>query len=646
MTCRQQNGLTREAAVTEEYMKVRRTACGVILAMLAGTAQAQRTDWPGNHRDPGAQRYSPLTQITPSNVAGLRQVWSYHLKPAGVQRLRPSQATPLVIGNTMYIASAYGQVIALDATTGAEKWKFTLPDEDVPATRGGAYWPGTGSSPASLVLGSRDGKLYVLRLADGKLNTKVNGTGIINLKTPEVMQTGMEPAYGLTSPPAIYRNLAITGAGTGEGPGGSNNGKGPAGDTRAWDLTTGKLVWTFHTVPRPGELGFDTWEPGSTEKRSGTNVWGHMTVDTARGIVYMPVGAPNFDRAGVGRAGDNLFSNSIVALNAATGKYLWHFQVTHHDIWDYDAGSPPTLIDVKRGGKSIPAIIVTNKSSIVFILDRVTGKPLYDVIERPVPHDSTVPGEKLSPTQPYPVKPEPLARTTFSRAELYKGEASHQAYCEKLVDDNQMILVPQYSPMVLGRYTMHLPASQGGINYYGGSFDPDRRLYVVNVNNLAQPIRVVERPDGSFNNEGPLAGMRRLWNPDNDNMPCTATPWGQLVALNVDTGDIAWRKTLGVTDTFPEGLRDTGRPGLGGTILTASGLTFIGATTDRRFRAFETATGKELWSTRLPASAEATPATYRGADGRQFVAITAAGGGIVGAALESDEVVVLALPKP
>jgi quinoprotein glucose dehydrogenase len=192
---------------------------------------------------------------------------------------------------------------------------------------------------------------------------------------------------------------------------------------------------------------------------------------------------------------------------------------------------------------------------------------------------------------------------------------------------------------------MQLPASQGGINYYGGSFDPQRRLFVVNVNNLAQAIRVVQRPDGSFANEGPLAGLRRLWEPENDNMPCTATPWGQLVAVNVDTGNVAWRRTLGTTDTFPAGLQDTGRPGLGGTILTASGVTFIGATTDRRFRAFDTATGKALWSVRLPASAESTPSTYMGKDGRQYVAVTATGGGIVGAALESDAVVAFALPQ-
>jgi quinoprotein glucose dehydrogenase len=624
------------------------TAAPAALAFLAGAAMAADTpdtDWPLAHRDAGAQRYSPLTQITPANVGGLKQAWVYHLKPKGQERFRLSEATPLVIGQTMVLFSPFGQVIALDATTGQEKWKYDLPGDDVPAMRGGAYWKGGSGFPPSVIFGSREGKLYSLRLSDGTLNTRFAQGGILNLKTPEVMQTGMKLPYNLSSPPAIYKNIAITGAGTGEGPGGTNHGDGPAGDTRAWDLTTGKLLWTFHTVPRPGELGYDTWEPGSTKNRSGTNVWGHMTVDEARGIVYMPVGAPNFDRAGVGRAGNNLFSNSIVALDAATGKYLWHFQVTHHDVWDYDAASPPTLIDVRHGGKIIPAVVATNKSGLVFILDRVTGKPLYDVQERPVPHDSTVPGEKLSPTQPYPVKPEPMARTTFSRGELYKGEAKHQAYCEKLVDDNQMLMVPQYSPMVLGRYTMHLPASQGGINYYGGSFDPQRRLFVVNVNNLAQAIRVVQRPDGSFANEGPLAGLRRLWEPENDNMPCTATPWGQLVAVNVDTGNVAWRRTLGMTDTFPTGLQDTGRPGLGGTILTASGVTFIGATTDRRFRAFDTATGKALWSVRLPASAESTPSTYMGKDGRQYVAVTATGGGIVGAALESDAVVAFALPQ-
>jgi len=617
------------------------------LALLATAVMAADTDWPQSGQDLGANRYTTLTQITPSNVRNLQKAWTYHLKPANSgpnARLRMSQDIPLVIGNIMVIVSPYGQVIALDATTGVEKWKYDLPEGEIPTSqaRGAAYWSGADGVPASIFFGTQRGHLFSLRLSDGKLNTGFGENGAVNLKTPEVMQHGMQDGYILPSPPVVYKNLVITGAGPGEGPGGSKGGEGPAGDTRAWDARTGKLVWTFHTVPRPGEFGYDTWTPEGAKNRSGVNVWGYMTVDAARGILYMPLGAPNNDLVGTDRPGNNLFSSSLVAVDANTGKYLWHFQVTHHDIWDNDTQSAPMLVDVKKDGKTIPAVITVNKNALMFILDRVTGKPIFGVEERPVPK-SEVPGEMASPTQPFPVKPEQLSQGSISRQTLYKGIAEHQAYCEKYVDENQMTLGSTYLPPGFNHYTVAPPGTQGGVNYYGGSFDPKRGLFVVNVNNLFQPMRVIQNADGTFVNTARPA-IRRFWDADK-HLPCNPTPWGELVAVNVHTGDIAWRTTLGITEIFPQGQQETGRPGLGGTIVTAGGLTFVGATDDRRFRAFDTATGKNLWTVTLNASAESTPVSYRGSDGRQFVTITATGGGLIGAKLEGDEVVAFALPK-
>lgn len=630
-------------------------------AALGAAAWAQATDWPMVNLNDQATRYSPLDQINTANVGWLKVAWVYHLKPPGAAAAtaargpasgharftlspwRLSEDQPLVVGGVMFIANPFGRIVALDPESGQEKWVFQIPDGDTPSLRGVAYWPGAPGYAPAIIFGSRMGRLYSLDAATGRLNAGFGAGGIVDLKTPEVMTTGLDKPYILPSPPLIYRNLVITGAGPGEGPGGLNGGLGPAGDTRAWDARTGKLVWTFHSVPRPGEVGHETWGGDSWKNRSGVNVWGYMTVDPQRGILYMPFGAPNNDRVGVDRPGDNLFGTSLVAVDANTGKYLWHFQVVHHDIWDDDTQDPPMLVDVKHGGKVIPAVITVNKNGLMFILDRVTGKPIYGVQERPVPK-SNVPGEQTSPTQPFPIKPEPLAQNRLTRDNLYKDTPEHKAWCEKYVDDNHMRLgeVP-YVPPQLDQYTVPMPGTQGGVNYYGGAFDPKLGLYVANVNNLAQPMRIVRNPDGSYSNSGPLAGLNRFWDPSN-HLPCGPTPWGQLVAVNVNTGAIAWRSTLGVSDILPEGKRDTGRPGLGGAIVTGGGLTFVGATDDSRFRAFATKTGKEIWTVRLPASAEATPITYRGANGKQYVVIVATGGGLIGAPLASDSVIAYALP--
>ena len=613
-------------------------------------------DWPMVGHDPGGERYSTLTQITPKNVRDLKIAWVYHMRPAAKVEashadanrsysgagLHQSEDQPLVIGQTMYVVTPYSRVVALDSSTGLEKWIFEIPDGDNASLRGAAYWPGEGGFGAAIIFGTRRGRMYSISAATGHLNAGFGVNGMVDLKTPEVMRTGMDKSYILPSPPTVYKNLIITGAGPGEGPGGKDGGLGPAGDTRAWDAKTGKLVWTFHSVPLPGEKGHETWAGDSWKNRSGVNVWGYMTVDVARGILYMPFGAPNNDRVGVDRPGNNLFGSSLVAVNADTGKLLWYFQVVRHDIWDMDTESPPTLFNVRHGSEIIPAVATVNKNGSMFILNRITGKPVYDVIERPVPK-SNVPGEQTSPTQPVPVLPEPLSQVTLSRSNLYKDTPEHKAWCEKYVDDNNMLLGEvEYTPPQLDRYTVPMPGTQGGVNYYGGAVDPKSGLFIVNVNNLAQPMRIIRNPDGSYINSGPLAGFQRFWNPAN-HLPCTPTPWGQLVAVNVNTGKIAWRSTLGVTDSLPAGKQNTGRPGLGGAIVTASGLIFIGATDDARFRAFDEKTGKEIWTVKLPAAAESTPITYADGHGNQYVAVVATGGGLIGAPLLSDAVIAYSL---
>jgi quinoprotein glucose dehydrogenase len=625
------------------------SALGLLVSALCALAASaagpnQATDWRSVNYDDTANRYSPLDQITPQNVATLQQVWSFHMKPADFTgALRQDEAIPIVIGNTMYLSTPYGAIHALDATTGVEKWTFRLPNNDRPAKRGIAYWPGADGLPPSLVFGGLAGSLYSIKASDGTLNTGFGENGIVNLKTPEVMQTGMDATYSLLSAPTIYKNLIIIGAGTGEGAGGSNAGTGPAGDTRAWDARTGKLVWTFHTVPRPGEFGYDTWLEGSAEKRSGVNVWGYTSLDVERGILYMPLGAPNNDRVGIDRPGDNLFSSSVVAVDANTGRYLWHFQVVHHDIWDYDTQSAPLLVDLVRDGQIVPAAIIVSKTGLLFTLNRVTGKPIFPIEERPVPK-SDLPREAASPTQPFPVKPEPLVQMTVSRDNLYKGEPQHQAYCERMVDDNNMKLGGPFMPIAVNQYSISPPGPAGGINFWGASYDPKLRLFISNTTNMFQPMRLILRADGSWVNSGPLAGLRRFGDPDRK-LLCGPTPWGELVAVDMDSGDIKYRKTLGVSDMLPPGLQDTGRPSSGGVILTASGLTFVGGTDDFRFRAFATATGEKLWEIRMPSSIETTPITYMGADGQQFVTVVSTGGGLTGSVVTNDEIIAFALPK-
>jgi quinoprotein glucose dehydrogenase len=647
---------------------------GIAVAVAASTlAQSKRfpaasNEWPTYGHDPGAMRFSPVRQITPANVNQLKVAWVYHLRPPDApagpsaaaapapgrgrgrgSRFAPSQTTPLVVNGVMYISSPFSRVVALDPTTGAEQWAFQVPG---PPTRGVEYWPGDARTPAQIVFGTTTAKLYSLDAKTGKPNEAFGDQGVVDLNTPEILQ-GLPGSNGLSSPPIVYKNLVITGGRTQENPP-----HGPAGDVRAWDMHNGKLVWTFRSVPRAGEKFNDTWSGESWKNRSGVNVWGFITVDVERGIVYMPFGAPSVDQYGGDRAGDNLFGTSIVAADANTGKYLWHFQVVHHDIWDADLAGAPALVDVKQGGRTIPAVAVINKTGLLFLLDRVTGKPIYGVEERPVPQ-SEVPLERTSKTQPFPLKPPPLSRMTMTAADVATVTPELEAACKALMDGVQ--LGGPYLPVSYKRLRVQFPGNHGGVNWGGTSFNPELGYLFVSTSELGQLSGLKDRdanatgsaqpagqgnrvhPDGPY--EGVPGGGRfstRDFGPQQ--LPCQQPPWGQLTAVDVNTGEFAWRVPLGVTDSLPPGKQNTGRPGNGGSIATAGGLVFIGATDDSRFRAFDARTGKELWTVKLGGAAHATPSTYLGADGRQYVVITSTGGGFFDAPLTDDSITAFALP--
>ncbi len=659
---------------------------------------SESKEWPTYGHDPGGMRYSPLTQITPANVSDLEVAWTFHLKPEGYvppaggrggrgggrgeagrggegrggdgrggdgrgfggggrggnNGFRAAEVTPLVVNGTMYIGSPYGQVVALDPTTGKQVWVYSMPEGDNPALRGVEYFSGDKTTPPQIVVGTGGGRLLTLDAKTGALNPKFGADGIVDLNTPEIRNGLDRGNAGMSSPPVMYQNLIIVGDHVQE-----NGGPGVAGDVRAYDIHDGHLAWTFHSIPRPGETNFGTWAGDSWKMRSGVNVWGFMTVDIARGIVYMPFGAPSGDLFGGDRPGNDLYSTSLVAADAKTGKYLWHFQVVHHDIWDFDLESPPVLMDVKRNGKVIPSVAVFGKSSLLFLLDRTNGKPIYDVSEKEV-EQTEVPGEKTSRTQPFPYKPGPLARLEFSMKDIATVTPELEANCRKLIEDNHIqVGMGPYAPPTYNHSRVIFPSEIGGANWGGGSFNPKLGYLFINVNDLGQ-LNGVKDPasgpvdlttlagsnlpgsrTGPYANGGPSGRFR-----DNaTHMFCNQPPWGELVAVNVNTGDIVWRVPLGITDTLPPEKQNTGRPSQGGSIATASGLIFIGAADDNRFRAFDAQSGKELWTTKLNASAESVPATYLGKDGAQYVVVAGTGGGDAGAPVTSDEITAFRLAK-
>ncbi|MFM1887292.1 MAG: hypothetical protein RL026_2449 [Pseudomonadota bacterium] len=644
-----------------------------LLPQSALAAAGDGGDWPTYGHDAGGQRHSPLTQITVDNVATLQPAWTYRMRPANTaapavsqadaaqrvaegvapqppaagppgrrranSRFSQSQATPLVVGGRMFLSTPYSRVVALEPETGKELWVYAVPGPGQPSLRGVEYWPGDAKHAPRILFGTRDGRLIALDAATGKLASGFGKDGILDLKTPGLVgDMADRPGaanYGMTSPPLIWRDLVITGAAVQENPP-----LGLPGDVRAWDVRTGELRWTFHTVPRPGETGHDSWGSESWKQRSGVNVWGFMTVDAGRGLVYLPVAAPAWDRYGGDRPGNNLFGTSIVALDARTGKRRWHFQVVHHDIWDFDTQAPPVLFEWRQGRRTVPAVGIVGKTGYLYVLDRRNGRPLHPIIETPVPA-SDVPGEQASPTQPLPLRPAPYARTSFSMADLATVTPELAQHCRQWIESLDMRMGGPFLPVGHKIPTINFPGRLGGANWGGASYNPQLGLLFVNSSDFGHVEQLGQREDGSWTNAGPATGRfmerEKRW-------PCQQPPWGTLTAIDPHKGEILWRKPLGRTDNLPDELADTGRPNIGGSISTAAGLVFVGATDDARLRAFDARSGEILWTHKLEASAHATPITYLGRDGRQYVAIVATGGSFLDSPLASDGLFVFALP--
>src|ERR1700730_5301235 len=615
----------------------------LLTSALACVAGAQ-TDWPIYGHDPGGLQYSPLKAIDTRNVSKLQVAWTYDTRPADVPppagapqssaegaparpaqpRSRASQATPLVVDGMLYLSSPYNRIVALEPETGKKIWEYE--SDSTPSTRGISYWAGDKTLPPQIIVGTMNGWLFTLNAKTGKLTTSFGDNGKVNLKTG-IADHFPKGAVLMSTPAAIYKNLIFTGEQLQEAPA-----KGPSGDVRAWDVHTGKLVWTFHTVPRPGEKNHDVWQEDQWVDRSGANVWGFMTVDVERGMLFVPLGTPTPDFYGGGRKGSNLYGSSLVVLDAATGQLKWYFQTTHHDNWDYDLTSAPALIEVTRDGKKVPAVAQWTKQGLLFIFNRLTGEPIYKVEEREVASDNPVPGDQNWPTQPFPVKPPPLARMTFKLDEIAKVTPEHEAYCRSLLELEGGAIgggpYAQYGP----KLRVIFPGWVGGGNWSPPAFNPDLGYIFVTSHDLGNLNKMVPNADGtSLNRVGPdkpppnLGG--RFWD-GAKRWPCQTPPWGEILAVNVNTGDISWREPLGSFEELDAlGVPKTGTPEpRGGAIATAGGVLFIGAAIDRRFRALDAKTGKELWITNLAESAKATPITYQGKNGKQYVAILAAGG--------------------
>jgi quinoprotein glucose dehydrogenase len=571
-------------------------------------------------------RYSPSRQIRADNVDRLKAAWTFRTGKPG------SEAVPVVVDGVLY-ATAPDGVYALVPETGDLLWKY---DAAPVALRGLAYWKGTGALHSRVFAGNGP-FLLALDVTTGKPAPGFGNEGRVDLKLG-VLGDLKDARYALDSPPAVFGDIVITGASNGEG----SPSAGAYGDIRGWDARTGKLLWTFHTVPRPGEPGSETWPEGAWKNRSGTNTWGFFSIDLKRGIVFAPLGSPTTDFYGADRVGDGLYGNSLVALDARTGEKKWHRQLVHHDLWDYDLAAPPALFDIRRDGRVIPAVAQITKMGLLFVFDRVTGEPVYGIEERPVPQ-TIIPGEATSKTQPFPLKPPPLAKNTFRMEEMYDRSPEHAQFCKDLFAANQMTIGPPYTPLPLEGNALFFPSTLGGGNWGGVSVDPSQGMLFVNVMHVGQWGHM-EKRGSEFVRTSAYGPYARFWNRDT-RVPCQNPPFGELVAVDLASGDIAWRSVLGRIEALEAiGVRDTGSVNLGGSIATAGGLVFIGATNDSRFRAFDSKTGKLLWETKLEASGHTSPITYMGRDGRQYVAIMAAGGGaFLGGGL-SNTLVAFALP--
>jgi len=600
-------------------------------------------EWPVYAADAAATHYSPLADIDASNVAKLEIAWEW--KPAETNQpngARPGnfQATPLMIDNVLYLSTMYNRVVALDAETGAEKWAFDPkayelgqpPNGTGFVHRGVAAWRDGGA--LRIFINSRS-RLICLDAKTGQPVVTFGDRGAIDLT--QGLRWAVDPSrYTNTSPPLVYRNLVILGNGVADR---MTYRRDPPGDVRAFDTRTGKQVWRFNTVPEPPEEGVDTWGNESWKITGHTNVWAPMSLDHARGLVYLPVSTPSNDFYGGRRPGANLYGESIVCLDAATGRKKWHFQVVHHGLWDYDPGSAPSVVTMNAGGRRIDAVVLLTKQGFAFVFDRVTGKPVWPIEERAVPQ-TDVAGEQSWPTQPFPTRPAPFSPQGMTPDDAFdltpELKAAAQAELKKYR------LGPLYTPPSV-EGTFMQPGIIGGANWGGSAFDPDTNMLYVKTSHQPAVVRVratdrsptnprASEVDADF--VGDIGGGTTFTPAGGGGaLPLAKPPYGELVAIAMNTGDIAWRVPFGDSPslrshpalrglTLPARLGVAGAPGV---ILTKGGLVFGGGG-DSALYAFDKKTGAEVWRAEIPRRATSTPMTYRARSGRQFIVMATGSG--------------------
>jgi quinoprotein glucose dehydrogenase len=625
--------------------------------------------WPQYGRNQEGTRYTPLNQINRDNVAYLRKAWEYHTGDfSDGSDGRPEttfQATPILVDGVLYLATVYGRVIALNPETGAEIWTYdpgidATVDRGEFANRGVTYWRAADAIQGRacerrIFVATVDARLIALDAARGTPCPDFGEAGQVNLSRGVDLGTYQADTreYGVTSPPVVIGDLVVVGSAIGDNRAATLE----RGIVRAFDTRTGALRWLWDPIPRePADPAFETWAHESARRTGAGNVWAQLSVDAARDLVFVPTSSPSPDYYGGERPGSNSYADSVVALRGSSGKLVWHYQIVHHNIWDYDLPAQPSLITVRKDGRDIPAVAQATKMGFLFLLHRESGEPIFPVKERPVPQ-SGVPGEQSWPTQPFPTRPQPLAPTKISSDDAWGLSPLDRSQCRKLLERyrNDGIFTPS---SLAG--TIQYPGVIGGTNWGSVAFEPHRGWVMLNMSRLPSVTGLIPRetlkagepdvPDGATISEmqGTPYGLYRvpaLVSPLD--LPCTKPPWGTLLAVDTATGEVKWEVPLGtVRDLAPVPLPITwGTPNLGGPIVTQGGLVFIGAAMDNYLRAFDLETGKELWKGRLPAGGQATPMTYRlGENGRQFVVIAAGGHGRMGTDI-GDSVVAFALPE-
>ncbi|MEA2762553.1 MAG: quinoprotein glucose dehydrogenase [Gemmatimonadaceae bacterium] len=632
---------------------------------------ALESDWPSYGRTPYGDRHSPLRQINTGNVSQLHVAWRFHTGEGAPQFTAKAptalEVTPLVFRGTMYLTTPLGRVFALDPTTGVERWHFDPQiDRGITfgdfANRGVALWLDSSAAPGSVCrlrvfVATIDTRLIALDAATGSACADFGDRGTVQLRKGLRNPPAFASEYEETSPPAVVSGVVVVGSAVAD----NNRIDAASGEVRGFDARTGALRWTWDPVPQDSaNPASRTWVGPNAHRTGAANAWSIFAADPARGLVFIPTGSPSVDYFGGERKGRNQYANSIVAIRASTGETIWSFQTVRHDLWDYDNASPPALVDLQINGRTTPVVLQATKTGQLFVLDRETGKPVFPVTENSAPQ-SDVPGEESWPTQIVSSGLPALSPQRLGLDDVWGPTEADRSACKARFKElrNDGTFTP---PSLRG--SLIVPSNIGGAHWGGVAFDPATDVVVVPTNNIAAVITLI--PRAQFESKHDMVmGQERIGTEyammhgtpyvlkrelflGPSNAPCTPPPFGSLVAINLRTREIKWSVPLGTS----EGLEKIGIkvprdiPGainLGGPITTAGGLVFIGASLDRYFRAFDITNGRELWKSALPAGGKATPMTYLGADGRQYVVIAAGGDGKAWG--WSDEIVAFALSQ-